>query len=207
MLAVFEVALCACLCRAADSADADQAATDVRRCLAAAGYNEVLLDLSAAGVTTVTVRLDSSRVDLVVDPRAPMTFLDMSVLKRLGYPLEPTGTDISFGGEREPLYTVTPSVLAIGGLVLDSFELKVTRIDHFARAAGIPAGMEIAGILGGAFLRECAALIDLEANRMFLRSPPEPEPSADTTAADTTDESQLDKIQRRLLEREKRMRR
>ncbi len=185
-----------------DSLQSDTLAIAVRDCLASAGYNEVFLDRAAVGLSTVTARLDSSEITFVIDPKAPMTFVDMGIAKELGYELEPTGTDVNFGGQREPLYTITPSVTTIGGLQLDALELKVTRIAHFARAAGIPSGLRVGGIFGEAFLRSCATLIDLDNDRMFLRHPPEPEPLADTTDVDTGEGSQMDKIRRKLREKE-----
>lgn len=204
MAAVLVLSVAFCRAQTADSA-ADSALA-VRMCLARQGYREALLNRNEREVLTVRARVDSFDVHLLVDRRSPMTFLDRSSLIKLGYEPAPTETEVNFGGAREPLYTVTPAKLTIGGLLLDSVTVHVTRIDHFVRASGLDPQMSLAGIIGADFLRRCGAVLDIANDRLFLKRPA-PEPVAADTTADTAKgflESIGDKLRKKEQEHNKR---
>jgi hypothetical protein len=189
----------------AQSQLSDSASLVLRMALAEAGYREVPLERTASGALTARAHLDSHEVRLLVDSKEPLTFIDRETVVKLGYSPATTDVDINFGGASEPLYSLTVSRLAIGQLVIDSMRFDVTRVSHVARAAGVGSTESIAGIVGGALLRRCAAMIDISQDRMFLCEPePELELAADTTSAKEPDDNLLRKIGDGLREREKR---
>ncbi|MBD3241855.1 MAG: hypothetical protein GF331_14800 [Chitinivibrionales bacterium] len=182
-----------------DSTAADSALA-ARMCLSRQGYREAVLYRTDREVLTVRARIDSFDVKLLVDRRSPMTFLDRSALVKLGYEPEPAHTEINFGGTIEPLYTLTPAQITIGGLMLDSMTMQVTRLEHIARASGIADDMTLAGVLGADFLRKCGAMLDIANDRLFLRRPA-PEPVVADTTADTA-KGILETIGEKLRKRE-----
>ncbi len=191
--------------RAADTTSGS-ATLAVRMCLARQGYREAPLNRTRREVLTVRARVDSFDVRLLVDRRSPMTFVDRAALVELGYEPVPAGTEINFGGTKEPLYTVTPATFTIGGLTLDSTSLHVTRIEHFMRASGVDPQTSLAGIIGADFLRRCSAVLDIAGDRLFLK-PPAPEPVVADTTADTATgllESLGEKLRKREQERNRR---
>jgi hypothetical protein len=193
---------------AGGAAAADSTDINLGACLKSAGFAEALLTRTASGAWLAVATLDSFGVKVLVDPRAPYTFLDATTLKKLGYGLTPGRRDVTFDGTREPLYRVPLANFALGGLNADSVWFDVTRIDAVARAAGLDQSVAVAGIIGGDMLRRCDALLDMEHDRLFLRTiRPAPvdtvearyrKPRGKTEATDTL----FGELERRLRKRE-----
>jgi hypothetical protein len=144
---------------------------DLKAALAKGGYRQVLLSRTSGGAWIATATIDTIAARLLVDHRAPYTFLDGAALRKHGYKPLATKRDVTFGGAREPLYTIILVNFALGELNLDSAAFSVTNIAEVVRAAELDPEEQIAGVIGGDWLRRSDAVIDLANDRMFIRKP------------------------------------
>ena len=201
--ALLAAALASASATAADSTD-----VNLGECLKLAGFAEALLTRTSSGAWLATATIDTVGVTVLVDPRAPYTFLDAATLKKLGYSLVPGKRDMMLDGAREPLYRVLLLNFALGGRNADTLWFDVTRIESILRAAGVDDRTSVAGIIGGDMLRRSDALLDMEHDRLFLRTiRPAPvdtvearyrKPKGKTTQGDTL----FGELEKRLRKRE-----
>jgi hypothetical protein len=170
-------------------------------CLKGQGYEETPLRTLPGGALLVGAALDSNTMALVVDNKAARTFLELSLVKKLGYEVEPTTTELAIGTRREPVYRLKSASLRIGATDIGPLDVSLTKVEYFARAAGIGADMNVSGVLGADLLKRCRAIVDLGSGRLFLKPPPAEKVVADTTDAEK-EPSLFGKLEDRLKSRD-----
>ena len=153
-------------------------------CLEAQGYTTSQLEQLPSGAFLVDAVLDSTKMKLVVDNKSARTFLDLSRVKKLGYEVEPTTTELSIGTRREPVYRLKDANLKVGTTDMGPLDVSLTKVEYFTRAAGVDSDMDVGGVLGADLLKRCGSVVDFGTNQLFLKPPPVKKAETDTTTAE-----------------------